>query len=352
MQKKRVLVGMSGGVDSSVAAILLMRQGYEPVGCTLMLHKTAAGEAEDAAKICERLGIEHHLLDFTQEFKDIVVGNFINEYFAGNTPNPCVVCNRYIKFEKMLEAADRLGCRYIATGHYAVIREENGRFLLYRPKDRAKDQTYVLYKLSQSQLSRVLMPLADTSKEQVRQIAQEYGLVNADKKDSQDICFVPDGDYAGFIERFTQKKSPSGEFTDTGGAVLGTHNGLIRYTIGQRKGLGIALGKPAFVIEKDAQSNRVVLDTDETKLFYKKVLVRELNFIPFEGIEEPIEVQAKLRYRHNASPATLTPLENGCAVLEFREPQRAPSPGQSAVFYDGERLVGGGIIVKGIKEDE
>lgn len=352
MKKERVLVGMSGGVDSSVAAILLMRQGFEPVGCTLRLHCEASADARDAAAVCERLGIEHHLMDFCEAFGDVVIGDFINEYLAGNTPNPCVVCNRHIKFKKMLEAADSLGCRYIATGHYAVIKEQDGRFLIFRPQDRAKDQTYVLYRLTQSQLSRTLMPLAGTTKEQVRAIAQEYGLVSADKKDSQDICFVPDGDYAGFIEQYTGIVSPQGDFTDRNGIVLGRHNGMIRYTVGQRKGLGIALGKPAFVVEKDAEHNRVVLDTDESVLFYKRVLLSKLNFIPFERPEADIRVQAKLRYRHSAASATLKMMEDGCAMLEFDEPQRAPSPGQSAVFYDGDCLVGGGIIVKGIKDDE
>lgn len=352
MQKKRVLVGMSGGVDSSVAAILLIRQGFEVVGCTLQLHSEAAKDARDAAAICEKLGIEHHILNFSLAFEEIVVNDFIKEYLAGNTPNPCVVCNRYIKFEKMLEAADSLGCEYIATGHYAVIKEENGRFALFRPEDLTKDQTYVLYRLTQSQIARTLMPLATTTKEQVREIAREYGLVCAEKKDSQDICFVPDGDYARFIENHIGSISQQGDFIDCNGQILGKHNGMIRYTVGQRKGLGIALGKPAFVIKKDAQNNQVTLDTDESLLFYKKVLINQLNYISFDTLPESINVQAKLRYRHNAAPAVLKQLDNGCAVLEFEQPQRAPSPGQSAVFYDGDRLIGGGIIVKGISENE
>lgn len=352
MQKKRVLVGMSGGVDSSVAAILLMRQGFEVVGCTLQLHSEAEKDASDAAEICEKLGIEHHVLNFNQSFNEIVVNNFINEYLNGNTPNPCVVCNRYIKFEKMLEAADSLGCEYIATGHYAIIKEENGRFELFRPKDRTKDQTYVLYRLTQSQIARTLMPLADTTKDQVREIAREYGLISAEKKDSQDICFVPDGDYAKFIESYTGTTSQQGDYVDLNGCILGKHNGMIRYTVGQRKGLGIALGKPAFVIKKDAENNQVTLDTDESLLFYKKVLINDLNYIASETPPKQIQVEAKLRYRHNAAPAMLKQLDDGCALLEFETPQRAPSPGQSAVFYDGDRIIGGGIIVKGIFENE
>ncbi len=359
MEHNKVMAGMSGGVDSSVCAALLLKEGYEVSGATLRLYdgedydagltKTCCSlsDAEDAKAVCMRLGIPHYVFNFKDAFGDSVINNFVNEYISGRTPNPCIECNRKIKFAAMLDRAKTLGYSKIATGHYAVIeRCENGRYLLKKAADKSKDQTYVLYCLTQEQLSRTLFPLGSLTKAQVREIAAENGFVNAKKPDSQDICFVPDGDYASFIERYTGKTAKKGDFTDIDGKALGEHQGIIRYTVGQRKGLGIALGKPQFVISKNAENDTVVLG-DEDKLFYKRVLVNNLNFIPFDNLEGEMRVTAKLRYRHTEQPAVIYPTEGGVTV-EFDEPQRAPSPGQAAVFYDGDIVVGGGTIVKGI----
>lgn len=359
MSAERIMAGMSGGVDSSVCAALLLKAGYEVSGVTLRLYdgedynagltKTCCSlsDAEDAKAVCMKLGIPHYVFNFKDAFGDCVINNFVNEYISGRTPNPCIECNRKIKFEAMLDRAKTLGYGKIATGHYAVVeRAENGRHLLKKAADKQKDQTYVLYCLTQEQLSRTLFPLGKLTKTEVREIAAENGFVNAKKPDSQDICFVPDGDYASFIERHTGKTAAKGDFTDTDGKRLGEHNGIIRYTVGQRKGLGIALGKPRFVISKNAETDTVVLG-DEEELFYKRVFVNRLNFIPFDNLEGEMRVTAKLRYRHAEQPAVIYPKDGG-VIVEFDEPQRAPSPGQAAVFYDGDIVVGGGTIVKGI----
>lgn len=359
MKHNKVMAGMSGGVDSSVCAALLLKAGYEVSGVTLRLYDgedynagltrtcCSLSDAEDAKAVCIKLGIPHYVFNFKDAFGDCVINNFIDEYISGRTPNPCIECNRKIKFAAMLDRAKTLGYDKIATGHYAVIeKSENGRYLLKKAADETKDQTYVLYCLTQEQLSRTLFPLGTLTKSQVREIAAENGFVNAKKPDSQDICFVPDGDYASFIERYTGEAAQKGDFTDVDGNVLGEHKGIIRYTVGQRKGLGIALGKPQFVISKSAETDTVVLG-DEDKLFYKRVLVDRLNFIPFDNLEGQMRVTAKLRYCHKEQPAVIYPADGG-VIAEFDEPQRAPSPGQAAVFYDGDTVVGGGTIVKGI----
>lgn len=348
---EKILVGMSGGVDSSVCALALTEKGYSVSGVTLSLlgkNQSDTNNVNDAKSVCERLSIEHYALDLSKDFKQFVIDNFIYEYLKGNTPNPCIVCNKYIKFGKMLESAKEMGFQKIATGHYARIKSENGRFLLLKAADVSKDQSYVLYCLSQEQLSCVEFPLGELSKTQVRKIAQENGFVNANKKDSQDICFVPDGDYASFIEKTANFVSSTGDYINRKGEKIGEHKGVIHYTIGQRKGLGVAFGHPVFVTSKNAETNQVVLGEQED-LFYKSVLVKDTNFIPFDELKTEMSVGAKLRYSQKEQPAVIKPLENGQVLIEFLEPQRAPSAGQAAVFYDGDVVVGGGTIVKGIE---
>ncbi len=346
----KVLVGMSGGVDSSVCAYQLVKNGYNTAGVTLSLLKAQGDDQNicDAKSVCDKLNIEHYTVDLTDQFKALVIDDFINEYLSGRTPNPCIMCNRYIKFGKMLEKAQELGFNKIATGHYARVIEKDGRFLLYKAKDVSKDQSYVLYCLNQSQLASVVFPLGEFTKTEIREIAEAQGFVSAHKKDSQDICFVPDGDYASFIEKTADFVSTTGDYINLKGEKIGEHKGVIHYTIGQRKGLGIALGKPAFVISKNAQTNQVVLG-ENSDLFHKKVLVDKVNFIPFDNLENEMRVSAKLRYSQKEQGAVIKPLDNGRVLIEFDEPQRAASSGQAAVFYDGDMVVGGGTIIKGIE---
>lgn len=342
MQEK-VLVGMSGGVDSSAAALVLKNNGYDVSGITLTLTENDnSRDIADAKAVCEKLGINHIVLDLRNEFKENVISYFINEYIAGRTPNPCIACNKHIKFGAMLDFAEKNGFSKIATGHYARVVEENGRFLLKRGADLQKDQSYVLYSLTQSQLSRLLLPLGEISKAQVREMTEKAGLISADRPDSQDICFVPDGDYAAFIEKTDGFTSNKGDYVDISGKTLGYHEGVIHYTIGQRKGLGIALGKPQFVIDKNPETNCVVLG-DEEHLFKKQVYVENVNYIPFDDLKTAMPVKAKLRYRHKEQPAVIYPYKEGI-MIEFSEPQRAPSPGQAAVFYYSDVVLGGGII--------
>lgn len=350
-----VLVGMSGGVDSSVAAALLMEQGYSVSGVTLRLYdgedyecgdtKTCCSlsDVEDARSVCDRLGLRHYVFNFKDRFKKQVIDKFINEYKCGRTPNPCIDCNRFIKFSEMLARAEQLDISRIATGHYATIKKSGDRFLLCRPKDVSKDQTYVLYSLTQHQLERTLMPLGNLTKNEVREFANEHGFINASKPDSQDICFVPDGDYAGFISRALGEDFASGDFVDLNGKVIGSHGGMIKYTIGQRKGLGMGFGKPVYVVSKNAENNRVVLG-DEADLYSKKVLVRDVNFITFDKLTAPLYCKAKLRYRQNEQACHIIPLDEKTIIAEFDQPQRAATAGQAAVFYDGDTVIGGGTI--------
>lgn len=345
MSSEKVMTGMSGGVDSSVSAYLLLQRGFEVAGVTLQLcENSKESNIEDARSVCEKLGIPHYCFDLKKEFNKCVIENFTSQYIRGKTPNPCIVCNKYIKFGEMIKIAENYGYTKIATGHYARIKKENGRYLLLRAKDVSKDQSYVLYMLTQEQLSKAIFPLGEYSKNEIRNIAQSNGFVNADRPDSQDICFVPDGDYASFIEQNTEYTPCGGDYVDVNGNFLGKHKGIIHYTIGQRRGLGIALGKPQFVVSKNSDTNRVVL-ADEEFLFSKEVTVKDVNFIPFDSLKREMRVTAKLRYRHEAQPAVIVPLKENEIKIIFDQPQRAASPGQAAVFYDGDTVVGGGTII-------
>lgn len=347
----KVMVAMSGGVDSSVAAALLSSQGQDVCGGTLRLYEAdgkVGKEVADAKSVCDALGIQHFVFDMREEFRKQVIDRFKQEYSQGLTPNPCIECNKYIKFGGLLDKAIAEGCSHIATGHYSVVRHDraSGRYILYRPEDRKKDQTYVLWQLTQYQLSHILMPLGGITKDRVREIAQEYGFVSAQSKESQDICFVPDGDYAAFLERLENKAFEQGDYVDISGNFLGKHMGHQRYTIGQRKGLGIALGKPQFVISKDSVTNKVVLG-DEEHIFKKRIYIKDINMIASDFPTQSIGCTAKLRYSARDDKCLLHPIGEKEAVLEFETPQRAPSPGQSAVFYSGEAVLGGGKIVRG-----
>ncbi len=338
----KVLVALSGGVDSSVAAHLLLQQGHTCVGATMQLLDGAEQQIADAKAVADRLGIPFYAFDMRKEFCEKVIDEFIRSYENGDTPNPCVVCNKQLKFGLLLEKAKELGCDFIATGHYAKVEHMNGRYVLKKAETLEKDQSYFLYSLSQEVLSRVLFPLGSYSKPEIRGIAEELGLATAQKKDSQDICFVPDGDYVKVIEEYTEKTYPKGNFVDTSGNILGEHQGIIRYTTGQRKGLGIALGKPMYVGSKNVTTNEVTLCSDE-ELYSDTVLARDFNWVAFPTPPETLRCSARIRYRHIEQPATVL-IEGDTVKIKFDEPQRAATSGQSVVLYDGDRCLGGGII--------
>ena len=335
------LIGMSGGVDSSVAAWLMLQQGYRCQGATMRLFENTE---EDALSVCQRLGIPFHVLDNREIFRDTVMEDFVRCYESGLTPNPCILCNRKIKFDLFLQQARQLGCENIVTGHYARIRYENGRYYLYKAADTAKDQSYFLYALTQEQLAHARFPLGELTKPQVRQIAEEQGFINARKSDSQDICFVPDGDYFSFLQRFTGKTYESGDFLDLNGKVVGSHKGAVGYTLGQRKGLGLAMGAPVYVCGKDMICNTVTVGPNEA-LFTKELVAKDWNWIAFPALNEPIRCKAKARSRMTEQAATVYPMENGLAKVVFDEPQRAITPGQAVVLYDGDTVLGGGTII-------
>ncbi len=351
---KKAIIAMSGGVDSSVAAYLMKKDGYDCIGATMKLYdngdirisneKTCCSldDIEDARSVAERINIPYYVFNFRDEFKEKVIDDFISVYEQGGTPNPCIVCNRYLKFDKLMQKMYELGYDYVVTGHYAEIEEKDGRYYLKKGIDLSKDQSYVLYSLTQEQLSHTKFPLGSYSKDEIRAIAESQGFINSRKKESQDICFVPDGDYASFIKSYTGREYSKGSFIDTEGNVLGEHQGIIHYTVGQRKGLGIALGHPAYVISKSLEDNTVTLGTNED-LCSDYLEAVDFNWI----IDEPnVEIYCKARTRYNMKeqPCRVYVKEDRVCV-KFDSPVRAITKGQAVVLYDGDYVLGGGTII-------
>lgn len=358
MGKKTVVVGLSGGVDSSVAAYLLKEQGYDVIGVTMQIWQEedsctveenggccGLSAVEDARRVAQKLDIPYYVMNFRKEFQEQVIDYFTREYLEGRTPNPCIACNRYVKWESLLKRSLEIGADYIATGHYARVEQlPNGRYAIRNSVTAKKDKTYALYNLTQEQLARTLMPVGAYTKDEIRKIAEEAGLLVAHKKDSQEICFVPDNDYAGFIKNSTGKTIPKGNFVLADGKVIGEHQGIIHYTIGQRKGLNLSMGHPVFVTKIRPDSNEVVIGESED-LFVNTLICDRVNFMAMEGLEGEMRLKAKIRYNHPGAECVISPTEDGKVRVTFDQPQRAITPGQAVVFYQGEYVAGGGIIL-------
>ena len=357
-EQKTALIAMSGGVDSSIAAYLMRQADFRCMGTTMRLYRNedlgacnfrtccSEKDIEDASEVAFQLDIPYEVLDFTLDFQEKIIGKFVRTYEAGGTPNPCIDCNRFMKFDKLLDFAEQHGLYYVVTGHYARIEqdEQTGRWLLKKGVDAGKDQSYVLYTMTQRQLAHTKFPLGDRNKPEIRELAEQLSFCNARKHDSQDICFVPDGDYIKFMEQYTGKHYPAGDFLDLDGKPVGKHKGAVRYTVGQRRGLGLAMGEPVYVCGKDMEKNTVSVGP-EAALFSDTVIVDDMNWISIPELTEPIHIKAKIRYRHAEQPVTVSPMEDGRVKLVFDEPQRAAAIGQAAVLYDGDVVVGGGTIV-------
>ncbi len=339
---KKAVIAMSGGVDSSVAALLMKNEGYTCVGATMQLY--SEGDCSDAKKIADKLGMPFYIFPLKEEFKENVINKFIECYEQGKTPNPCIECNRTLKFGAMMEKMSELGCDYVVTGHYARVVFENGEYKLKKAVDESKDQSYFLHMLTQEQLAHIKFPLGEYTKPEIREIAEENGFINARKKDSQDICFVPDGDYVSFIKEYNGKEYQKGLFMHKNGFSFGEHKGIVNYTIGQRKGLGIAYKNPLYVLNIDPETNNVILGDNED-LFTDTVLAKNVNIISGKTLTEPIRVLARVRYRHKEQPALAWQDENGLLHVKFDEPQRAITKGQYVVLFDGDEVLGGGEII-------